>query len=175
MLVLEMLGRLTPKTPSLNPIGGKPETTWEDVAASLPHLCRHGTLYMYAKYIDIRSDPELLAEAKAVALARYGHEESLRVKALASIALDQALNAGHCPHCQGTGQTTNREGFEQCSHCNGTGRAKELSQRQLMSALHVGVNNLKNLWRPRLNELLTDYQGYDMAAEESLRRLKKNN
>lgn len=172
MLVLEMLGRLTPKTPSLNPIGGKPETTWEDVAGSLPHLCRHGTLYMYAKYIDIRNDPELHAEAKAVALARYGHQDALRVKALASIALDQALNLGHCQHCQGSGQIANREGFAQCSHCNGTGRAKELSQRQLMRSLHASTDKVKNLWRPRLNELLADYQGYDMAAEESLKRLR---
>ncbi len=173
--MIELLAKLTAKTPSLNPIGGKPETTWEDVAGSLPHLCRHGTLYLYAKYIDIGLDPQLHAEAKAVALAKYGNKDAVRVKALASIALDQALNTGHCQHCQGSGQIANREGFEQCSHCNGTGRAKELSQRQLMSALHVGVNNVKNLWRPRLNELLADYQGYDMAAEESLRRLKKNN
>lgn len=173
--MLEVLGKLTPKTSSLCPLGGKPETTWEDVAGSLPHLCRHGTLYIYAKYIDIRLDPELHAEAKAVALAKYGHNEAFRVKTLASIALDQALNAGHCQHCQGSGQIATREGFEQCSHCNGTGRAKELSQRQLMGSLHAGVYKVKNVWRPRLNELLAVYQSYDMAAEKSLKRNLKNN
>ena len=173
--MLEVLGRLTPKTSSLTPIGGIPETTWEDVAGCLPHLSRHGTLYNYAKYIDLRYDPELLREAKSVALQKYGHKDHVRVKSLAAIALDQALNPGHCKTCNGSGQIASREGFKACDRCNGTGRAKELSQRQLMRSLRVNADNTKNLWRPRLNELLAIYQHYDDEAEQSLKRLRKSN
>jgi len=170
MHMLELLGKLTPNTPSFNPVGGIPDTTWEDVVGSLPHLCRHGILYIYAKYIDIRNDPELLAEAKAAALRKYGHEDASRVKTLASIALDQALNAGHCQHCKGIGQIPNREGFQECSYCNGTGRAKELSQRELMGSLRVSADKVKKLWRPRLNTLMADYNYFEIETAEALKR-----
>ena len=173
--MLELLGKLTAKTSSLTPIGGTPDITWEDVAGSLPALPRHGLLYIYAKYIDIKHDPELLAQAKAVAVKKYGNKDVPRVKVLAAIALDQALNAGHCQHCHGSGHIAIREGFEQCSHCNGTGRAKAISQRQMMRSLHASAPSIKQVWSPRLNELLVDYWGYDIAAEKSLKRLRNNN
>lgn len=171
--MLEILGKLAAKNCSWMPIGGKPEITWEDVAGSLPHFSQLGKLYIFAKYVDIKIESQLLAEAKALALKKFGTKDESKVKTLAALALDQAINPGHCKSCNGSGQIPSKNGFLTCKSCQGTGRAKELSTRQLAARLRVGGPQVKQIWRARLNELQAEYQMFEIQAEEALKRLKK--
>jgi len=167
--MLEKLAKLTAKTCSLTPLGGKPEITWEDIAFSLPRLSRHGKLFIFSKFC-IHKDAELLQLAKEEAVKKFKDVDVAQIHRLAAIALDEALGAGHCKKCNGAGQIVSRKGFTQCRTCEGTGRAKERSTRQLAAALDVSSRQVKYFWRDRLNELLADYQDYEYQAEQSLKK-----
>ena len=168
--MLEKLAKLTAKTCSLTPLGGKPELTWEDVASSLPHLVRHGKLFIFAKFC-MHKDVELLQLSKEEARKKFKNDvDVVQINTLASIALDDALGSGNCKKCQGAGQIKHRKGFSQCSSCGGTGRTKELSGRKLARDLGVSPKKVKYFWRTKLNELLADYQEYEYEAEKSLKK-----
>ena len=169
--ILEMLAKLTAKTCSLTPLGGKSDTTWEDVVASMPKASRHAHLYIYAKYC-CDEDAELLKVAKQKARRKFkGLKMSeVQIDTLAAIALGEALCPGHCKACNGAGQIQTKKGVIVCAACEGTGRGKSISDRQLASSLGVSAKMVKQCWRASLNELLADYQEYETTAEEALKK-----
>ena len=177
--MLEKLAKLTPKTPTLTPIGGKPEITWEDVAASLPKaLCKHAQLYIYAKFVDPHNCGNLVELSKEAARNHFkltGHKaDESTINLLGVVALGIALSPGHCKACNGSGRIPHRKGFSVCESCGGTGRAKQLSNRALADQLGVSEKKAKHFWRHRLNDLLADYLDYELIAEESLGKGLKN-
>ena len=169
--MLNLLAKLTAKTCSLTPIGGKSETTWEDVLLAMPRASRHAQLYIFAKY-SIHRDSDLLKLAKEEARKRFKAEkiDVVQIHTLAAIALNGALSPGHCKKCNGSGQLPTKNGFITCTSCDGTGRGKDISDRQLANALGVSAKRVKYFWRAKLNELLADYQGFEMEADESLKK-----
>jgi len=170
--MLNLLAKLTAKTCSLTPIGGKSETTWEDVILAMPRASRHAQLFIFAKYCGIGSDKELLKLAKREAIKRFQGEkmDELQIETLAALALGESLSPGHCKKCNGSGQLPIKNGFITCSACEGTGRGKDISDRQLANALGVSAKRVKYFWRAKLNELLAEYQSYEMEADESLKK-----
>ena len=175
--MLNLLAKLTAKTCSLTPIGGKSETTWEDVIQALPRMSQHGKLFIFAKYCCIDQDNELLQLAKYEARKRFQGEKMdvVQMHTLAAIALNEALSPGHCKKCNGSGQLPIKNGFITCSACEGTGRGKDISDRQLSNALGVSAKRVKYFWRAKLNEILAEYQGFEMEADESLKKgLRRN-
>ena len=170
--MLNLLAKLTAKTCSLTPIGGKSETTWEDVLLAMPRASRHAQLYIFAKFCCIHRDSDLLQLAKWEARKKFQGEkvEVAQVHTLAAIALNEALSPGHCKKCNGSGQLPTKKGFITCSSCDGTGRGKDISDRQLANSLGVSAKRVKYFWRAKLNELLADYQGYEVEADESLKK-----
>jgi len=169
--MLNILAKLTPKTCSLTPIGGKSETSWEDVIQALPRMSQHGKLFIFAKYC-IHRDSELLQLAKYEARKRFQGEKMdvVQMHTLAAIALNEALSPGHCKKCNGSGQLPIKNGFITCSTCEGTGRGKDISDRQLSNALGVSAKRVKYFWRAKLNEILAEYQSFEMEADESLKK-----
>lgn len=170
--MLDLLAKLTAKTCSLTPIGGKSETTWEDVILAMPRSSRHAQLYIFAKYCGIDSDKELLQLAKREARKRFQGEKMdvVQMHTLAAIALNEALSPGHCKKCNGSGQLPIKKGFITCTSCDGTGRGKDISDRKLANALGVSAKRVKYFWRAKLNELLADYQSFEMEADEALKK-----
>ena len=169
--MLNLLAKLTAKTCSLAPIGGRSELTWEDVLLAMPRASRHAQLFIFAKY-SIHRDSDLLQLAKWEARKRFQGEKMdvVQIHTLAAVALNEALSPGHCKKCNGSGQLPTKKGFITCSTCDGTGRGKEISDRQLAEALGVSAKRIKYFWRAKLNELLADYQSYEVEADEALKK-----
>ena len=170
--MLNLLAKLTAKTCSLTPLGGKSETSWEDVIQALPKMSQHAQLFIFAKYCCIHRDSELLKFAKAEARKRFQSEKMdvVQMHTLAAIALNEALSPGHCKKCNGSGQLPIKNGFITCTSCDGAGRGNDISARKLANALGVSKNRVKYFWRAKLNEILAEYQSYEMEADESLKK-----
>ena len=138
----------------------------------MPRASRHAQLFIFAKYCCVQNDEELLKLAKYEAGKKFQGEKMdvVQIHTLAAVALNEALSPGHCKKCNGSGQLPTKKGFITCSTCDGTGRGKEISDRQLAEALGVSAKRIKYFWRAKLNELLADYQSYEVEADEALKK-----
>ena len=175
----EILAMLNAKTVDYNSSGHSTGETLrpEDVAAALSGICNQPMLtYTYVKFcgqndLYARLLPMQQQSQRYKFKIKGYNRPDYQINALAEIALNTALIPQHCTHCNGTGNTPKKGGWETCASCKGTGLRKDISDKRLGKIIGSDRKNLvKTFWRYRLNEQIAEYQEWDVMVTSYIKK-----
>jgi hypothetical protein len=167
----ELMAMISPGAPPFDSVRStsKSKISACDVAACLVGLDRHTYLYSLSKFaLDDSGRGELnvlaVKEARECGFKLIKGEGSRTAELLGLIALKLAISPNKCARCKGVGQVSLKFSVVSCESCNGLGDRK-ISDRNLANILGSTVYRSNKAWKPRLNELLSNYAQRDSAID----------
>lgn len=151
-----LLAKLTTKAVNLNPIGGAPDLTWQDVAFAIAKLSQEHSLFARAVYCEDNHDTQQFIDL----MMKKTNTEFNVIRA----ALFEFVFKKRCKKCGGDKITGNSE----CKACFGSG-LKPFSNRERAANIgkSLGYYNARSV---QYDELIGHFNVLDRNVAKAIRK-----
>ena len=157
--------------------GGGGHISAELVAAALRHLSQFIYSYALAKYAGHIGRGEAFGEfvtLMRIEVHRQAFEKNWIARKSSIVLLDrladmisvEVVRPALCRHCAGAGRHNNGK---TCRKCKGSGKAKPRTSPQFAELLNVSPPTWRNVWGPRHDGLIREFNDIDDLIERTLR------